>query len=108
LEFSTLPPLFIVDITKENIALAEAKRVGIPVVAVVDTNCNPDNIDYPIPANDDAIKTIKLMCSKIADAVIEAKASEAVIPAEEEPEEDAEELEIAETTEPLISTPNDR
>jgi len=100
--------LFIVDTTKENIALAEAKRVGIPVIAIADTNCNPDDIDYPIPANDDAIKTIKLMCSKIADAVIEAKASEAVVLAEEEPEEGVEELEIAETTEPLIFTPNDR
>ncbi len=107
-EMTSLPAaLFIVDIVKENIALAEAKRVGIPVIAIVDTNCNPDDIDYPIPANDDAIKTIKLMCSKIANAVIEAKASEAVIPAEEEQEEDAEELETTETIEPLISTPND-
>jgi len=107
-EMTSLPAaLFIVDIVKENIALAEAKRVGIPVIAIVDTNCNPDDIDYPIPANDDAIKTIKLMCSKIADAVIEAKASEAVITAEEEQEEEAEELEPTETTEPLISTPND-
>ena len=107
-EMTSLPAaLFIVDIVKENIALAEAKRVGIPVIAIVDTNCNPDDIDYPIPANDDAIKTIKLMCSKIADAVIEAKASEAVITAEEEQKEDAEELEPTETTEPLISTPND-
>jgi len=107
-EMTSLPEaLFIVDTTKENIALTEAKRVGIPVIAIADTNCNPDDIDYPIPANDDAIKTIKLMCSKIADAVIEAKASEAVIPAEEEQEEDAEELETTETIEPLISTPND-
>ena len=107
-EMTSLPAaLFIVDIVKENIALAEAKRVGVPVIAIVDTNCNPDDIDYPIPANDDAIKTIKLMCSKIADAVIEAKASEAVITAEEEQEEEAEELEPTETTEPLISTPND-
>jgi len=100
--------LFIVDITKESIALAEAKRVGIPVIAIVDTNCNPDDIDYPIPANDDAIKTIKLICSKIADSVIEAKTSEAVIPIEEEQEEGVEELEATEITEPLIFTPNDR
>lgn len=107
-EMTSLPAaLFIIDITKENIALAEAKRVGIPIIAVVDTNCNPDDIDYPIPANDDAIKTIKLMCSKIADAVIEAKISETAIPAEEGQEENVEELEATETTEPLIFTPND-
>jgi hypothetical protein len=58
----------------EKIALAEAKRVGIPVVAIADTNCNPDEIDYPIPANDDAIRAVKLICSKIADAVILAPA----------------------------------
>ena len=73
-EMTSLPSaLFIVDPTKERIALAEAKRIGIPVVAIVDTNCNPDEIDYPIPANDDAIRAIKLICSKIADAVIEGK-----------------------------------
>ena len=73
-EMTTLPSaLFIIDPTKERIALAEAERMGIPVVAVVDTNCNPDDIDYPIPANDDAIRAIKLICSKIADAVMEGK-----------------------------------
>jgi small subunit ribosomal protein S2 len=73
-EMTSLPTvLFIVDPTKENIALDEAKRLEIPVVAIVDTNCNPDNIDYPIPANDDAIRAIKLVCSKIADAVLEGK-----------------------------------
>ncbi|MBA7671693.1 30S ribosomal protein S2 [subsurface metagenome] len=107
-EMTSLPAaLFIVDITQERIALAEAKRVGIPVIAIADTNCNPDDIDYPIPANDDAIKAIKLICSKIADAVIEAKISEAVMPTEEEQEESMEEPEAIETTEPLISTPND-
>jgi len=107
-EMTSLPAaLFIVDITKENIALAEAKRIGIPVIAIVDTNCNPDDIDYPIPANDDAIKAIKLMCSKIADSVIEAQTSAAVIPAEAEPKEGVEEPETTETTEPIIFTPND-
>ena len=73
-EMTSLPSvLFIVDPTKENIALAEAKRLEIPVVAVVDTNCDPDDIDYVIPANDDAIRAIKLVCSKIADAIIEGK-----------------------------------
>jgi small subunit ribosomal protein S2 len=73
-EMTTLPgALFLVDPTKEKIALAEAKNVGIPVVAIVDTNCNPNGIEYVIAANDDAIKAIKLMCSKVADAVLEGK-----------------------------------
>lgn len=73
-EMTQLPGvLFIVDPVKEKIALSEAKRSGIPVVAIVDTNCDPTDIDYPIPANDDAIKAIKLICSKIADAIIEGK-----------------------------------
>jgi small subunit ribosomal protein S2 len=73
-EMTTLPgAIFIIDPTKERIALAESKKVGIPVVAIVDTNCDPMGIDYPVPANDDAIKAIKLICSKIADAVLEGK-----------------------------------
>ena len=104
-EMTDLPTaLFIVDPTKEQIAIAEAKRVGIPVVAIADTNCNPDEIDYPIPANDDAIRTIKLICSKVADAIIEGKAGQAVAAAEaEEPVDSG----ITETTEPLILTPED-
>ncbi len=65
--------LFIADPLKDKIALAEARRVGIPVVAIADTNANPDLIDYPIPANDDAIKAIRLIGGKIADAVIEGR-----------------------------------
>ncbi len=108
-EMTNLPAaLFIIDVTKEGIALAEAKRVGIPVIAVVDTNCNPDEIDYPIPANDDAIKAIKLICSKIADAVVEANISLAAAATEEEPEEGVEKVETPETTEPLVFTPNNR
>jgi small subunit ribosomal protein S2 len=73
-EMTTIPgALFIVDPTKEKIALAEAKKVGITIIAVVDTNCDPTGINYLIPANDDAIKAIKLICSKIADAVLEGK-----------------------------------
>lgn len=107
-EMTSLPAaLFIIDLTKERIALAEAKRVGVPVVAIVDTNCNPNEIDYPIPANDDAVKTIKLICSKIADSVIEGKTGEAVIPAEERKVEDLEKLEIVEIAEPLIFTPDE-
>ena len=74
-EMTSLPAaLFIVDTVKEKNAIVEAKKVGITVVAVADTNSNPDEIDYPIPANDDAIRAIKLICSKIADAVLEGKA----------------------------------
>jgi small subunit ribosomal protein S2 len=73
-EMTMLPDvMFIVDPSKERIAIAEAQRVGIPVVAMVDTNCNPDEIDSPIPSNDDAIRAIKLVASKIATAILEAK-----------------------------------
>lgn len=65
--------VFIVDPSKERIAIAEAMRLDIPIVALVDTNCNPNEVDYPIPANDDAIRAVKLLSSKIADAVIEGK-----------------------------------
>ena len=76
-EMTRIPDaIFIVDPVKEKIALAEAQRMGIPVVALVDTNCDPDEVDYPIPANDDAIRAIKLMTTKIADAVIEGKSGE--------------------------------
>jgi small subunit ribosomal protein S2 len=72
-EMTALPDvIFIIDPTKEKIALAEAQRMGIPVVAIVDTNCNPDGIDYPIPANDDAMRAIKLVLSKVADTVLSA------------------------------------
>ena len=64
--------LFIIDTHKEQIAVAEANRMGIPIVAVVDTNCNPEGIQYPIPGNDDAIRAISLFTSVIANAVIEA------------------------------------
>jgi small subunit ribosomal protein S2 len=64
--------LFVVDTRKESIAVAEAQRIGIPIVAVVDTNCNPEGIDYPIPGNDDAIRAISLFTSIIANAVVEA------------------------------------
>jgi len=65
--------VFIVDTKKEEIAVHEANVLGLPIVGVVDTNCDPDLIDYPIPANDDAIRTIKLLSGIVADAVIEGK-----------------------------------
>lgn len=78
------PPsaLYIVDPFKEKIALAEANRMKVPVVAIVDTNCNPDLIDYIIPANDDAIRSIKLVTSKMADAALEGKAAREAVTAE--------------------------
>jgi len=68
--------IFIVDLKKERIALAEARKLEIPVVAIVDTNCDPDEVDYVIPGNDDAIRAIKLISGKIADAIIEVKQEE--------------------------------
>ena len=65
--------LFIVDPKKERIAVAEAHKLSVPIVAIVDTNCDPDEIDYVIPGNDDAIRAIKLITSKIADAIMEGK-----------------------------------
>ena len=68
--------LFIIDPRKERIAVAEARKLGIPIVAIVDTNCDPDEIDYIIPGNDDAIRAVKLLCGKMADAIIEGTQSE--------------------------------
>ncbi|MFM8367858.1 MAG: 30S ribosomal protein S2 [Chloroflexota bacterium] len=78
--------LFIVDVGREDAAVAEANHLNIPIVALVDTNCNPQNIDYVVPSNDDAIRAIKLLVSKMADAVLEGKASRK----DEEPEQAAE------------------
>ncbi|KEZ50115.1 MULTISPECIES: 30S ribosomal protein S2 [Bacillaceae] len=68
--------LFIIDPRKERIAVAEARKLNIPIVGIVDTNCDPDEIDYVIPANDDAIRAVKLLTSKIADAILETKQGE--------------------------------
>jgi small subunit ribosomal protein S2 len=76
--------VFVVDVHREVNAVKEANTLGIPVVAMVDTNCDPDPIDYIIPANDDAIRAIKLMASKIADAVIEGQHMRGVVMAEQE------------------------
>jgi small subunit ribosomal protein S2 len=65
--------MFVVDPRKERIAVAEARRLGIPIVAIVDTNCDPDEVDYIIPGNDDAIRAVKLLTGKMAEAVIEAR-----------------------------------
>jgi hypothetical protein len=71
---SRLPDaIFIIDVRKEEIAVAEANRLGIPVVAVVDTNCSPEGVDYVIPGNDDALRAVRLFASRIADAVLEGQ-----------------------------------
>ena len=76
-EMKKLPgALFIVDPRKERIAVQEARILGIPIVAIVDTNCDPDEIDYVIPGNDDAIRAVKLIAGKLADAVLEGKQGE--------------------------------
>ena len=75
--------LFIIDVGREDAAVAEANHLNIPIVALVDTNCNPQTIDYVVPSNDDAIRAIKLLVSKMADAVLEGKASRK----DEEPEQ---------------------
>ena len=78
--------LFVVDPRKEKIAVAEAKKLGIPVVAIVDTNCDPDDVDYVIPGNDDAIRAVKLIAGAMADAIIEGRqgTQEAAVEAAEE------------------------
>jgi len=73
-EMTTLPGMvYVIDLKKERIAVLEAKRLGIPVIGIVDTNCDPDEVDYIIPGNDDAIRSIRLITSHIADAAIEGK-----------------------------------
>ena len=83
--------MFIVDPKKERIAVAEAKKLGIPIVAIVDTNCDPDEVDYVIPGNDDAIRAVKLIAGAMADAIIEGRQGEQAAPeaAEEVAEEAA-------------------
>ncbi len=87
--------LFIVDPRKEKIAVAEAKKLGIPIVAIVDTNCDPDDVDYVIPGNDDAIRAVKLISSAIADAIIEGREGQMGAAAEEENAESEEEVVVA-------------
>lgn len=95
-EMRQLPgALFIVDPRKERIAVAEAKKLGIPIVAIVDTNCDPDEIDYVIPGNDDAIRAVKLISSAVANAIIEGREGRMGAAAEEA----AEAEEVAEAAE---------
>lgn len=76
LDVNNIGAVFIVDPRKERIAIAEAKTLNIPIVAIVDTNCDPDEIDYIIPGNDDAIRAVKLITARLADAILEARQGE--------------------------------
>ena len=86
--------IFVVDPKKEHIAISEARKLGIPVVAIVDTNCDPDEVDYPIPGNDDAIRAVKLIAETMANAIMEGKQGEQL--SDEAEEAAAEEVPVAE------------
>jgi len=92
--------LFVIDIKKEHLAVAEARRLGIPIVAVVDTNCDPELVDYVIPGNDDAIRAIRLMASRAADAIVEVTGEQWA------PEEESVEAVDQETMEYLEQAPD--
>ena len=100
-DMQKLPDMFfVIDTVKEHIAIEEARRLGIPVVAPIDTNCDPDVVDYPIPGNDDAIRSIKLFCNEISSAINEgvdiAKENETAKESEEENKESEEKAETKE------------
>ena len=100
--------VIITDTRKEAIAVQEAKKLGIPIVAIIDTNCDPDPVDYPIPGNDDAIRSIKLVCSVLADAIIEGRAATLEgteeLPSDENEEPDSEDEVVEEEQEEDIAT----
>lgn len=97
--------LFIIDPRKERIAVNEARKLGIPIIAIVDTNCDPDEIDYIIPGNDDAIRAVRLLTSKIADAVLEGRQGEQVEEQSEQPQDQAAEQAQEEAVEEQKSEP---
>lgn len=96
-EMNKLPDaLFVIDPRKERIAIAEARKLNIPIIAIVDTNCDPDEIDYVIPANDDAIRAVRLLTSTIADAILEGKQGEETIEVKTNDTEESNEEAVAE------------
>ena len=95
--------IFVVDPKKERICIQEAHILGIPLIGIVDTNCDPEELDYVIPGNDDAIRAVKLIVSKMADAVIEANQGESMAEAPAEEAEEAEAVEEAEETEEAVA-----
>jgi len=93
-DMEKLPDMvFVIDTVKEHIVIEEARKLGIPIVAPIDTNCDPDVIDYPIPANDDAIRSIKLLCNEISSAINEGKEIARESAVEETVEQETEEVE---------------
>src|SRR5699024_5365819 len=106
-EMNKLPDaIFVIDPRKERIAIAEARKLNIPIIGIVDTNCDPDEIDHVIPANDDAIRAVRLLTSTMADAILEGKQGEETAEVEsseeteavEEPYEEVAEVEETEET----------
>lgn len=97
-EMKELPKaIFVIDPKKEKIAILEAKKLGIPVVAVVDTNCDPEDADYPIPGNDDAIRAVALLASAVSNAILEGKQGESFYAGEEEAAQEVVEEEVLES-----------
>jgi small subunit ribosomal protein S2 len=108
-DMKTLPDaVIVVDINKEHLAIQEAKKIGIPVFAVVDTNCDPDNIDYLIPGNDDAIRAIELFISKFSDAILEGKEIHKKKAEEEAKREALETMEAEKTKEEVKEEPEEK
>ena len=99
--------IFIIDVRKEEIAVAEANRLGIPIVAVVDTNCSPEGIDHVIPGNDDALRAVRLFTSRIADAILEGQqiATEGTVAADTSEAEQTEAVASSVEESPAIATP---
>jgi small subunit ribosomal protein S2 len=110
-QYRTPQAIFVVDPHREQIAIAEAQRSEINIVAMVDTNCNPDQIDYPIPANDDAIRAIRLLTGKIADAVLEGVAQREAASADRDADAAASEMDQealeAQAVSGMVFTPDD-
>jgi small subunit ribosomal protein S2 len=95
--------LFVIDLEKEDICVAEARRVGVPVAAIVDSNCDPDLVNFPVPSNDDAIRSIRLMSGRIADAAIEGLRQREALLKEQEALEEIEAQRLAEANEQRLA-----
>ena len=103
-EMTELPGvIFVVDPKKEHIAIQEARKLNIPIVGLVDTNCNPDDVDYVIPGNDDAIRAVKLITDVMANAIIEGKQGESLETSDATSETEAESAQTAESMEEVVA-----
>ena len=108
-EMTELPDvLFVVDPKKEHIAIQEARKLNIPIVGLVDTNCNPDDVDYVIPGNDDAIRAVKLITDVMANAIIEGKQGESLENNEEATETENAPEEKAESMEEVVANEEEK